>query len=295
MNVDPFEGVHRATVNGVSLAYQEHGAGTPVVFVHGSVSDLRTWKHQLPAMRGRYRAIAYSRRYARPNEDIDDGVDDQMLPHVEDLVAFLRSLEIDRAHLVGHSWGGFITLLTAIRHPDLVHSLVLMEPPVLTLFMSNRPGPGELLRLCFKRPITTIATVRFGVTAVAPAQKAFRRGDNESALRAFGCGVLGKPAFEKLSEARLQQVRDNIKAERAKTLGEGFPPLSENDVRAMRAPSLLLVGERSPLFLRRLSSSLLELLPKSERVEIARASHIMHEDNPDLVNQTILDFLRRQS
>lgn len=290
-----FEGIQTASVNGVSLAYREHGTGDPVVFVHGSASDLRTWERQVPAIGERFRAVAYSRRYARPNDDIEEGLDDQMLPHVDDLVAFLQSIEVEAAHLVGHSWGGFIALLTAIRHPEVVGSLVLMEPPVLPLFVSTPPRPLELLRLFLRRPATALAIIKFGATAFAPAQKAFQRGDDEAAMRAFGCGVLGKASFEGLSEARLQQVRDNRKADRAQALGEGFPPLSDNEVRGVRTPALLMVGERSPDFLRRLNDRLVELLPNRECVEITNASHIMHEDNAGMVNDAILDFLKRQS
>lgn len=290
-----FEGLPTATVNGVSLAYREQGTGEPVVFVHGSASDLRTWEQQVPAIGAGYRAVAYSRRYARPNGDIKAGVDDQMLPHVDDLVAFLGAIDAAPAHLVGHSWGGFIALLAAIRRPEAVRSLVLLEPPVLSLFTSTPPRPLELLRLLFTRPGTALAIVKFGATAVAPAQKAYRRGDDEAATRAFGRGVLGKASFEALTEARRQQVRDNRAADRAQLMGAGFPPLGDDEVRGVRAPTLLLTGDRSPAFLGRLTERLHELLPNAERAVIANASHLMHEDNASLVNETILGFLKRQT
>ena len=104
--------------------------------MHGSADDLRSWDQQLPAIGASYRAIAYSRRYARPNEDIEPDADNQTLPHVDDLVTFLQVMDATPAHLVGHSWGGLICLLAAIRHPQVVRSLVLQEPPVLSLFMS---------------------------------------------------------------------------------------------------------------------------------------------------------------
>lgn len=295
MMADPFEGLRIASVNGVSLAYREQGAGEPVVFIHGSASDIRTWEQQVPALGAEYRAVAYSRRYARPNDDIEAGADDQMLPHVDDLAAFLLSMDIPAAHLVGHSWGGFIALLTAIRHPQMVRSLVLMEPPVLSLFVSTPPRPLELLRLFLRRPGTALAIIKFGATAFATAQKAFRRGENEAAMRAFGRGVLGKASYERLSEARIQQVRDNVGADRAQLLGAGFPPLSDDEVSGMHVPALLLVGQHSAAFLRRLSDRLRELLPNSECIEIANASHMMHEDNANMVNELILDFLKRQA
>lgn len=292
---DPFEGLKTASVNGVSLAYREVGSGEPVVLVHGSSSDLRTWDGQLPALGARHRAIAYSRRYARPNADIEDGVDDQMLPHVEDLAGFLAALDIPAAHLVGHSWGGFVALLTAIRHPERVRSLVLMEPPVISLFVSTPPRPPEILRLLVRRPSTALAIIQFGATAFGPARKAYLRGDDEAGMAAFGRGVLGKASFDALPEARRQQVWENRATDRAQILGAGFPPLGEDEVRGVTAPVLLMRGDKSPAMFHRLMDRLGELLPSAERAVIEGASHMMQEENPLLFNETILGFLERQA
>lgn len=287
-----FGGALRAEVNGVSLAYREHGRGEPVVFVHGSASDMRTWEHQLQGVGASHRAIVYSRRYARPNEPIPEGADDPMLPHVDDLVSFMKGVDAAPAHLVGHSWGGFISLLAAIRHPEAVRSLVLMEPPVLSLFVSTPPRPSELLRMLLGRPRTAIAILRFGITAAEPAAKAYRRGDDEAGFEVFARGVLGREAFEGLSSERRAQAWDNVAVDKAQLLGEGFPPLSDEQVRGVAVPTLLLHGERSPGLFRLLAHRLEELLPNARRVEVPGASHIMHEDNPQVVNEAIAGFSR---
>lgn len=192
---------------------------------------------------------------------------------------------------MGNSWGAFICLLTAIGHPQVVRSLVLEEPPVLSLFVSTPPRPGELVPLLIRRPRTALAILRFGAGTMAPTQKAFRRGDDEQAMRRFASGVLGKEAYEQLPPERKQQMGENLGALRAQLLGAGFPPLAEEEVRGVEAPTLLLTGERSPAALRRLIDRLHELVPNSRRVEIAAASHRMHEENPDAVNEAILGFV----
>ncbi len=288
-----FEGVRIADVNGAALAYREQGEGEPVVFVHGSADDLRSWIHQLPAIGASHHAIAYSRRYARPNADIEPDVDNQTLPHVDDLVAFLGVLDATPAHLVGHSWGGLICLLAAIRHPQVVRSLVLQEPPVLSLFTSTRPRPTELLRLFVRRPRTARVILSFGVKTALPAEKAFRRGDDEAAMQAYALGLLGKDTWERLPQERKQQAFENLSTLRAQVLGAGFPPLSDDDVRSVQAPTLLMTGERSPAYLPRLTDRLQQLLPNAERFEIASASHLMNEENPGAANEAILDFLSR--
>jgi pimeloyl-ACP methyl ester carboxylesterase len=289
-----FDGTKTAKVNGATLAYREQGEGEPVVFVHGGLSDLRTWEQQLPAVGRSYRAITYSRRFARPNEDVGPEADDPMLPHVDDLAAFLREIGAAPAHLVGNSWGAFISLLTAVRYPDLVRTLVLEEPPVLTLLVRNTPPrPAELLRLFATRPRTALALARFAVETVAPVQKALRRGEDEEALRIFVGGVGGEGMLEQLTEARVEQMRENLSALRAQMLGAGFPPLDDDAVRGIHAPVLLLTGEHSPAFLLRLTDRLEELLPNVERLQIPDASHGMHEENAPAVNEAIVGFIRR--
>jgi pimeloyl-ACP methyl ester carboxylesterase len=289
------ESLPTVLVDGASLAYREQGDGEPVVLVHGSASDLRTWERQVPAISESHRVIAYSRRYARPNEDIPPGLDDQMTPHVDDLVGFLRAIDGAPAHLVGHSWGAFICLLTAIRHPQLARSLVLQEPPVLSLFTSTPPRPREVLPLLVRRPRTALAILEFGARTIAPAQRAFRRGDDDAALETFAHGVLGKDTYERLPDERRQQARENLNTVRAQLLGAGFPALSEDDVRGVRVPTLLMTGDRSPAFLLRLTERLDELLPNAERIEIVDASHAMQEEKPSAVNAAILGFLARHA
>lgn len=291
-----FGELNTVRVNGTTLAYRELGSGEPVVFVHGGLSDLRTWEQQLPAIAGSYRAVAYSRRYARPNDDIEIGADDQMLPHVDDLAAFLQAIGAGPAHLVGNSWGAFICLLTAIRHPELVRTLVLEEPPLLPLVIGAgaRPQPRVLLVSLISRPRTAIPVLRFGIGTVAPLQKAFRRGDDEAAMRRFVHAVLGKAAYERLPAVRKQQMRENLSALKAQMLGHGFPPLTPDEVRQVSVPALLLTGEQSPGFLLRLTDRLEQLLPSVTRTEIPAASHVMHEQNAEAVNAATLAFLNQK-
>lgn len=288
-----FEPVSSVSVEGSAFAYREEGAGESVVFVHGDISDLRTWAQQLPAVGASYRAIAYSRRYARPNEDIEPGVDNQMLAHVDDLAALLHAIDAVPAHLVGNSWGAFIALLSAIRHPDLVRTLVLEEPPVMPLFIRTPPRPQELVRLLISRPRTALALIGFGARVMSPAQKGFRRDEDEQAMLTFVSGVLGSEVYEQLPNARKQQMRENLGALKAQLLGAGFPPLADDEVRGVRAPTLLLTGEHSPTLFLRLTDRLEELLPHAERVEIPGASHLMHEQNAPALNAAILDHLGR--
>src|SRR5690606_27907442 len=172
--------VGKQIVNGVELAFVERGEGTPLVLVHGSVSDLRTWHAQLPMLAGSHRTIAYSRRYARPNLDIGEGVDDQMMPHVDDLIAFLEARGLGKASLLGHSWGGMIVLLAAMRRPDLVERIVLEEPPVMSMFIDIPPKPSQIFKLLVSDPGLAGSIIKFATGTAGPAQALYNKGEDRS-------------------------------------------------------------------------------------------------------------------
>ena len=276
-------------VNGYTFKYIEDGKGEPAVLVHGSASDYRTWQAQQDHFANDFRTITYSRRYHWPNEPIPEGADYVMAEHVQDLEALLCHLDAAPAHLVGHSYGALICLELAMQAPERVRSLVLAEPPAVTLFVSNSPRPLELLKLLVTRPRTAVGIIKFGAKGIDPATAALERNDTAEALRIFGKASLGDATFRTLSEARLQQARANfIKAE---LLGSGFPPLHDEQLRSIQAPTLLLCGQSSPRLWHRLTGRLQELLPRTERTEIPGASHIMHEDNAAAYNAVVLSFL----
>ena len=278
-------------VNGCDLAYVERGSGDAVIFVHGGISDLRTWSKQMSAFSEKHRAIAYSRRYAWPNPDVPDGVDDQMWPHVEDLIAVISALGAAPAHLVGNSWGGFICLLVALHHPDLVRSITVEEPPVLPLLVSNQPGPRELAKLLLTHPRSGTALMKFFSTIVGPAVKAFKKGDLEAGARIFACGVDGADFFNRAPHDVHEQQLANVKTLRASLTGAGFPAFTAADARRIKTPALLLTGESSPAVLRHLTDRLDELLPNTHRVHIRGAPHIMHYAKPSEVNSAVLQFI----
>ncbi len=278
-------------VNKKELYYEEAGRGDPVVLVHGSASDYRTWHDQIAPLADDYRVIAYSRRYHRPNEPIPDGADYSMPEHVDDLAALVESLGAAPAHLVGHSYGAFLCLLLAIHNPSLVQSLVLEEPPVLTLFTSSTPKLPELLKLLFTRPRTALALMKFGASGVAPAIAALRRDDIERAIEAFGTATLGRSTYRALSEERKAQVRANFIA--AELTGSGFAPLDDTQVRQVTQPVLLLTASHSPALFHRLADRLIELLPQCRTGIVPDASHIMHEDNPSAYNDILRSFFEQ--
>ena len=280
-------------INGVQLSYRETGDGEPLILVHGSQSDARTWDHLVDRFGEHYRTIVYSRRYHWPNPPIPEGADYAMGQQVDDLEGLVVELGAQSAHVVGHSYGAYLALLLALKNPTLVRSLVLAEPPVLPLFVSAPPSVGELLKLFLRRPRVAMSVAWFGSRGMGPALAAFRRGDEERGLEIFSRAVLGSGAFDALSEDRLEQVRANLIV--AEFLGSGFAPITDGEVAQVGQPTLLVESERGPKLFKHLLEHLEKLIGRSERVRIPEASHIMHEDNPEAFYQSIVSFLRREA
>src|SRR6476659_3277406 len=119
-------------VNGVELHYISAGAGEPVILLHGGQGDYRSWEPQMAALSRHYRVISYSRRYNFPNQNPQTATNHSAIVEADDLAALVKALHLKRADFVGTSMGAATALTLAIRHPNMVRSLVLAEPPILS-------------------------------------------------------------------------------------------------------------------------------------------------------------------
>ena len=113
------------TDDGVRLAFEDTGSGTPVVFVHEFAGDLRSWEPQVRHLSRRYRCITWNARGFPPSDVPDDTGAYSQDRARDDVLAVLDALDIERAHVVGLSMGGFATLHFGLAHPGRARSLVV--------------------------------------------------------------------------------------------------------------------------------------------------------------------------
>ena len=116
---------HATTDDGISLHYEETGAGTPIIFVHEYAGDARSWEPQLRHFGQRRRAIAFNAR-GYPPSDVPENLSQYSQNRAaDDIASILDHLKIDRAHIVGLSMGGFATLHFGFRHAPRAKSLTV--------------------------------------------------------------------------------------------------------------------------------------------------------------------------
>ena len=116
--------------NGISFHYWQSGKGPDVILTHGLGGNLAGWHLTLvPELQGSYRVTTYDLRGHGRSDAPETGYTNRNM--AEDLRGLMDALGIDRAHLVGHSWGGDISLQFALLYPDRVRSMVLVEVGLL--------------------------------------------------------------------------------------------------------------------------------------------------------------------
>jgi pimeloyl-ACP methyl ester carboxylesterase len=116
---------HLKTDDDVKLYYEEVGHGIPIVFVHEFAGDVHSYESQLRYFGQRYRCIAFNARGYPPSDVPDDGERYSQNRARDDIRAVLDALEIDQAHIVGLSMGGFAALHFGFTYPARSRSLVI--------------------------------------------------------------------------------------------------------------------------------------------------------------------------
>jgi len=269
-------------LDGYKISYIDIGEGEPVVFVHGTISDYSVWEAQMDAFSENYRAIALSRRYAYPNDQTtSDSNDYSVKAHAKDLIGFLQKMDLGPVHLVGHSFGGYTSIILALERPDLIKSLILLEPPVFSL-LENVPEAEGL-------------TAEFFNKVVIPASKAFSENDDEAATALFIDGVMGDSLyFDKAPQNEKRMWLANTPELKIFASGADlFPLLNCQDFEKLKVPVLLIKGELAPKILRLASDQLHKCIQNSELKELPNASHGLQHQNPDDFNKIVLEFIEK--
>ncbi len=257
-------------VNGVDLEYVDEGTGVPVVFSHGSGSDLRYWAPQRTVFAARYRFVAYSRRFHGSRPWPTNG-DYSAEAHTTDLLAITRRL--GPVHLVGFS--AAIALRATLREPGFVRSLTIVEPNVPWLLEEDPEGEAVLAwwRDEYERVRTDAA------------------GDAELGAKLWFELVNNRVphTFDAQPEALRRMWLDNFGAMRP--AAPSPEPLRCEQLSAITTPTLVLGAEHGMPYSRRIVERLAGCIPGSRFVVLPSVTHFMSYQQPDVFNDVVLDFL----
>jgi pimeloyl-ACP methyl ester carboxylesterase len=211
--------VSSAVVNGVDLYYEEHGGGSPILCIHGTGSSSALWSQAAATLGKCGRAIVYDRRgFGRSERSEPLEMDVEL--HADDAAALLDALAAAPAVVIGRSQGGEIALDLALRYPETVRGLVLLEGGGLMLAERTRAWLAELDALVLGADENAVA---------------------ETMLRA----ALGDDGWESLPEPVRAIFVDNAPAIAAEHRG-GYLDVTRERLGELSLPALLVAADSSP-------------------------------------------------
>ena len=267
---------HITTDDGVKLAYEEAGSGTPVVFVHEFAGDMASWEPQLRTFGMRYRAIAYNAR-GYPPSDVPPTPGSYSQDRArQDILAVLDGLGVEKAHIVGLSMGGFATLHFGIHHSDRALSITVAgcgygaEPDKREQFKMEANATADLIQ---NEGMEAFANTY----SVGPTRVQFQN-KNPRGWQEFRDQLAAHSALGSANTMR------GVQAER--------PSLFDlkEAMAGITAPTLVLTGDEDwPCLLPGVMMK--ENIPTAALVVMANCGHTINIEEPDEFNTIVLDFL----
>jgi len=279
-------GVKAIEANGTILTYRDSTPAnpahrTPVVFVHGTLTGLDMVPAQFRTFAARGRTLTYSRRFHPPNPppSVDDTTTYSAALHADDLAAFINATHSGPADVIGSSYGGLVAILLAIRHPDVVHSLVLAEPAAIGA-LAGTPL-GDSLR----------ATA---YASLDPVRAMMARGDSTGAVAAFGDVTGGPGSFSKLPppvQQYLLRHRGELARELAAPVDAWLPVISCDDLSRIRVPTLVMIGAHGQPLFGMASRVVARCIPGARLEMIPNSGHVIAVDNATAFENMVMGFL----
>lgn len=274
---------HQIVVNGVRLHYMEAGekSGPLVVLLHGFPEFWRAWEGQIgPLARAGFRVVVPDLRGYNLSEK-PPGVDAYRVGNLqEDVAALIRALGHERAHVVGHDWGGIVAWALAIRQPEVVERLVILNAPHPAAFRRVARKPAQWRRswyiFFFQLPwLPERFLHRFGAWALRGTNPKAYSGEDRRLYR----------------EAWDQPGAKTAMINYYRAMGRAGGTRGGGRSSQVRAPTLLLWGERDVALLPKLADGLEPYVPDLRVVRFPRASHWVMRDEPVRVNNLLIGFL----
>jgi 3-oxoadipate enol-lactonase len=264
----------RLRVNGADLHYEEHGNGSQtVVFAHGLLWSGRMFDDQVNALKDRYRCITFDFRGQGKSEVTRDGYDMDTLAH--DAAALIDCLHCAPCHFVGLSMGGFIGMRLAIRCPELIRSLMLLET-------SADPEPQENIG---KYKMLGMVGRWLGFALVA----------NRVMPIMFGKKFMTDPARTELRTQWRQRMIANHRIGILRALGGVTSRQGVYDqLDKIAVPTLIIVGDQDVATVPAKAERMYTRIPGSKLVIIPGAGHSSSIEEPAAVNAAIEEFLKSQ-
>jgi pimeloyl-ACP methyl ester carboxylesterase len=251
------------------VAYWVAGDGLPLFFIHGVGTTGETWFDDLQPLTSSYRLIVPNRRgYGESRESPREWIG-----HRDDAAALLASLGVQRAAVIGYSAGASVALDLALHRPELVSSLVLLDPAVN---IKRCMTPGLVKTLLLTRLLRRLRGERAGA---------------EHWMRYVASYTTGGTAFDKASPQRREATLTHARAMFADAQTATKHSIDEARMGSLSMPVAIIDAKLSPAFLRKSCERLRHAMPQARSVTLKNSGHHVMIDARDEVLAILRDVL----
>jgi pimeloyl-ACP methyl ester carboxylesterase len=277
--ISAFGQFKKVKIADAEINYIDTGAGMPIVFVHGGMEDYRTWVPQIDSFSKKFRVIDYSRRFNYPNQNAKEVKNFSAQTEASDLAQLIIQLNLPPVHLVGHSFGALTALTLAIQYPQLVQSLTLSEPPIISWLPDL--SDGKKLYNDFYNNLWK------------PVKHDFEQNDTSAVMRHTIIYFYGSDISKEIPAEDWKQLIANLAEWRAIAYSSNaFPAVSKQDVQNLKMPVLLLSAGQTMAVLKLTNAELKRLLPNAQNFQLAEGTHDYWVTNPKQMGDALMNFLQ---
>ncbi len=260
----------KAPINNVRLAYDDHGVGLPVIFLHAFPLNRRMWEGELLALlgEGRYRLVALDWRGFGESE-ITNGISSMEL-FADDVAGLMDALGIQNAILCGLSMGGYAAFAFLRKYPQRVAGLILAD---------TRPGADTPEAQANRENVAQIAETQ-GTGAIADLQ--VPRLISEYTRQ-----------YHPEVEARVRQLIDEATPQGIAAASRGMAQRADSTelLGGITCPTLVIVGEQDALIPPAVTQDYASRIPGAQFAVIPQAGHLSSLEQPEAFLQAIGGFL----
>jgi len=272
------------TSNGVKLHYVTQGEGPLMLMLHGFPEFWYSWRHQIPEFAKDFKVVALDLRGYNDSDKPEDKSAYVMDEFIKDVEGVIKGLGYDRCILVGHDWGGAIAWNFAYAHPEMVERLIVLNLPHPAKFAEGLRTPQQLLRssyiFWFQLPwipefvlqAADYQAIETALTGMAVDKNAFNAAD----IEAYKDAAAKRGAMT----AMLNYYR-NIFQQRMINHHWGI----------LEVPTLMIWGENDTALGKELTYGTEAYVRNFQIKYIPNCSHWVQQEQPQLVNQYMREFL----
>ncbi|TXT67121.1 MAG: 2-hydroxy-6-oxo-6-phenylhexa-2,4-dienoate hydrolase [Promethearchaeota archaeon] len=273
-----------ALINGTKICYEIKGEGEPLILVHGFGADKEVWIAQFNPLTEHFKVIRFDNRGAGESERPDHPYTMEMF--ADDTAALMDHLNIQKAHILGWSLGGMIVQQFAVKYPEKINKIVLINT------LPKWPGDDKGLQVYQENEIQGYYKKRENPRAAyfngakLGFYRTFRKEMIQNPKKKF-YGLFSAEDLIRISAhnlSRPQDIKNQIHALSRYDVVE--------DLSKIQNETLILAAEKDRLTPKSMNELIHAHIPNSKLIVIEKAGHESPREKAPEVNQHIILFLK---